>query len=167
MHTIPVRYVLNEAPKKDKNSNQKSKSPKPEATYKDSLLEHKLNWLAKLEYSSEEGTKLYKELAESGEANHVQLEISRLASLEADKVISNEDKHNTMVDLCQSIVEKITIDEILIQSAIRHDNRTDAQDIKKDMEKSKGWYIEAQVKRGLAYCVKQDIEGASQVCYKI
>ncbi len=41
--------------------------------------------------------------------------------------------------------------ELLAYVAIKQDNRPDASDIKKEMEKKKSFYIEALQKRGLAF----------------
>jgi hypothetical protein len=42
--------------------------------------------------------------------------------------------------------------ELLAYFAIKQDNRVDAVDIKKEMEKKKNYFVEALQKRGLALC---------------
>jgi hypothetical protein len=46
----------------------------------------------------------------------------------------------------------INENDLLAFIAIKQDNRPDAADIKKDMDKKKNFYIEALQKRGLALC---------------
>ena len=71
-----VKYVLNEASKREKNSNRKSSSngKTPEVTYKESLQEHKMTWLAKLDPLSEESRDLLEELlSDSSKADKIQV----------------------------------------------------------------------------------------------
>ena len=41
--------------------------------------------------------------------------------------------------MANSVVQDIKVEEILAHSAMKHDARPDAADIKKDMEKKKNW----------------------------
>jgi hypothetical protein len=47
---------------------------------------------------------------------------------------------------------EISESELLAHFAIKQDNRPDAADIKKEMEKKKNFYLDALVKRGIALC---------------
>ena len=71
-----VKYVLNEASKREKSSNRKSSSngKTPEVTYKESMIDHKMTWLAKLDPLSEESRDLFDELmSDSSKADKIQV----------------------------------------------------------------------------------------------
>ncbi len=59
------------------------------------------------------------------------------------------------------MLERIKIDEVLAHSAMKHDLRADAADIKKEMERQRGWYAEASCKLGLAQLCLGETEAAS------
>ena len=47
---------------------------------------------------------------------------------------------------------ELSENDLLAYFAIKQDNRVDAVDIKKEMEKKKNYFVEALMKRGLALC---------------
>ena len=48
--TYTVKYFLTDPPKREKNGNRKTGNGKSaEANFKDSIVEHKINWLTKLD----------------------------------------------------------------------------------------------------------------------
>ena len=51
-----------------------------------------------------------------------------------------------------SFQSELSENELLAYFAIKQDNRVDAVDIKKEMEKKKNYFVEALQKRGLALC---------------
>jgi hypothetical protein len=73
-----VKYILAEPSKREKASGRKSSNnsngKSAEANYKESLVEHKMNWLAKLDPSSSESAELLAELTlESSKADQIQV----------------------------------------------------------------------------------------------
>ena len=73
-----------------------------------------------------------------------QVHVARLTSLELDKKISLENitpqRSEEAIKACDAILDEIgNPDEILAFLAIKTDSRADAADIKKDMERKKGW----------------------------
>ena len=65
-----VKYVLGEAPKKNSGGSQ-TKAKKSEPSYQDALIEHKISWLAKLDWKSDEAKRLFEDLKADTNANQV------------------------------------------------------------------------------------------------
>ena len=82
--TYTVKYFLNEPSKREKTSNRKSSSntgngKSAEVSFREALVEHKINWLAKLDPASAESAELFAELtSESSKADQVQVNINVL-----------------------------------------------------------------------------------------
>jgi hypothetical protein len=71
-----VKYFLSEPSKRDKASSRKSANngKSTEANFKESLVEHKIGWLAKLDPAGAESSTLMAELtAESSKADQIQV----------------------------------------------------------------------------------------------
>ena len=74
----PLRYILNEAPKKDKNkSNNNKKNENP--GFKESLAEQKSSWVAKMDPYSDESVQLYESLKEEGVVNQASLRLAKIS----------------------------------------------------------------------------------------
>ena len=75
----------------------------------------------------------------------LQVQIARLNSLELEKAASKDrdnverDRILETLEIANSVVQEIKLDEILANSVVKHDNRPDAAEIKKDLEKQKIW----------------------------
>ncbi len=59
-------------------------------------------------------------------------------------------------------MDKINIEEVLAHSALKVDPRSDAADIKKEMDKQKNWYVEATAKMGLAHLCLGNADAAEK-----
>jgi len=173
-NVFTVKYFLNEVSKREKNSNRKvssSNGKAPEVTYKESLVEHKMTWLAKLDPTSEESRDLFAELtSDSSKADNVQVRMARLQSLDLDKkpVLDavTPAKAEEAIQLTDFVLSEVNENELLAYLAIKQDNRPDAADIKKEMEKKKNFFLEALYKRGLALCALDRIEEATDVLFR-
>ena len=74
-----MKYILSEPSKREKNSGRKSggNGKSAETNYRESLVEQKMNWLAKLDPTSPESSELLAELtAESSKADQIQVAVT-------------------------------------------------------------------------------------------
>merc|ERR1711902_80978 len=70
------------------------------------------------------------------------------------------------IDVCNAMLDQLgNPDEILAFLAIKTDSRPDAAEIKKDIERKKGWYLEATAKKGIALCALDRAEEATQLLF--
>ena len=60
------------------------------------------------------------------------------------------------------MVERIKIEDVLAHSAVKHDPRADAADIKKEMDRQKNWYVDAMSKLGLSQLCLGDADAATR-----
>lgn len=155
----PVKYILNESIRKDKNSSSK-KSPGKSKSGSDAtntvkeLLEHKIGWLSKLDVASE-GKELFQELKNDPNANLIQVHMARLNSLDIDKSLTPKtedskliEKANEAIELADFALDNLSMSAILGHFAIKQDSRPDAAEIRKDMEKQKTYITEALARKG-------------------
>ena len=52
--TIKVKMILSEAPKRENKTSGKSSKSKNDVTYQESIIDHKITWLAKMDPLTEE-----------------------------------------------------------------------------------------------------------------
>ena len=165
-----IKYTLCEPCKKDKNQSGTNggSNKKKNDSMAESVAEHKIGWLGKLDYNTE-GAKLFEELKQDESANQVQVHVARLAGLEVDKKYDKLDdsKARDALALCDFVQEKLNTDDILAHFAIKHDNRQEANEIRKEMERQKSWLIETLTKKGLALCYLERIEDATEVLFEL
>merc|ERR1711934_576418 len=83
----PIRYVLNETAKKDKNKNSGKKA---DANFNESMAEQKINWIGKLEPNSEEALTMFEALKKDEIANQAQLRLARISAFAIDRKIDLE-----------------------------------------------------------------------------
>jgi len=176
---MSVTYIFNEASKRDKTGSKSKKSETATPTYQESLFEHKTNWLAKMDASTEDSSKLYEDLiAEAGllssEVKLTAVHAARLQSLELDTKLNlakaTAAKAEEVIKVADTVLDRITVSDILAYFAVKNaDLRpvggsagSDGEMTKKDMEKLKAWYLEASAKKGLALCVLDRLEDASE-----
>merc|ERR1712241_524380 len=96
--------------------------------------------------------------------------VARLTSLELDKKVGLENittqRAEEAIKACDAILNEIgNPDDILAFFAIKTDSRSDAADIKKDMERKKGWYLDATSKKGIALCSLDRAEEATTLLF--
>jgi hypothetical protein len=70
------------------------------------------------------------------------------------------------IRVCNLIIDEIgNPDDILAFFAIKTDSRSDAAEIKKEMERKKGWYLDATSKKGIALCAVGKSDEATQLLF--
>ena len=171
---MSVTYIFNEAAKRDKTGKGK-KSETATPTYQESLFEHKTTWLAKMDATTEDSSKLYEELtAEAGPLGDMkltQVHAARLQSLELDTKLTLEKataaKAEEVLKVADTVLGRITVSDILAYFAVKNSDLRPGggdgeKDTKKDMEKQKTWYLEATAKKGLALCILDRPDEASE-----
>ncbi|KAL4702478.1 hypothetical protein ACJJTC_016428 [Scirpophaga incertulas] len=152
-----LQYIVCEAPKR--NSKEKDK-PKPNDEYTDAYKDFLVNWIGKLE-----GEKLEEayEQASSRFPDCAAVHAAYLLALDP----ASEPKHlpnanetpEVTTAWCQQIItisKKVTsmIDQekLLAFFGIRNDTRPDANKIKQENEKLRGYLVDALCRRGTALC---------------
>ena len=65
-----MKYILGEMYKKSATTGV-AKTKKSEPTFHDAMIEHKITWLAKLDWKADEGKRIYEELKAEPAANQV------------------------------------------------------------------------------------------------
>ena len=79
----PLKFVLNEAPKKDKNknggNNNNNKKNDSNNGFKESMAEAKCAWVAKMDPNTEEAIALYDSLLEEGAVNQAAVRLARIS----------------------------------------------------------------------------------------
>jgi len=164
----PIRYVLNETAKKDKNKNS---GKKPDANFNESMAEQKINWIGKLEPNSEEALTMFEALKKDEIANQAQLRLARISAFAIDRKIDLESIDQKIVqeiiDLAVEIQDLIKEEDILLFYGTKFDARPDASDIKKDMEKNRNILIEALAKKGIAQCAQGNTDEATETLFKL
>ena len=173
---MKVQYIFNEAAKREKAGKTKKGEGETTPTYQESLFTYKTNWLGKADPTSEESTKLFEELIgqeDLADMKMTQAHAARLQSMELDSKLSMEkataEKAEEVLKVADKVLERVSASEILAFFAVKNaDLRPDGGDTdggdkaKKDMEKKKGWYLEAMAKKGLALCVLDRLEEANK-----
>ena len=158
--TFPVKFMLCEPSKRDKNSNKK-KDTTLTASYQESLFEHKANWLAKMDPVTEESKDLYQELLATpgltSDVKVIQVHVARLQSMEIDKK-GTEAKAQDAIDVAEKVLARIDAKDVLAFFATKFNDES----AKKDMEKLKGWYVETSAKKGIGHCLLGQLESANQ-----
>lgn len=152
--SVPFKYILAEAPlrsncpkngkaKKEKEEKQKEKDKTKEEEYTEALRDLKISWLSKLPLDHS----LYEELKQQ-HPDHIPVILARLQALDSDK---DRDKHLTkIVSLSEEVVQSTGIMDMLMYFGMKGDQRSNAALIKTEMEKKRGWVVEAYVKLGCA-----------------
>ena len=190
----PVKYILNEPAKREKSTAKKNASKNSETpTLEDTIFEAKTTWLGKMDPDSDESASLYQKLldekkipakgicekvdAASEEKERkktstsvLQVNMARLTSLEMDKKLGLENitpkRAEEAIRVCNLIIDEIgNPDDILAFFAIKTDSRSDAAEIKKEMERKKGWYLDATSKKGIALCAIGKSDEATQLLF--
>lgn len=149
------------------------------------MAEYLVGWLTKADPKADESAEVYAKLLEGAEgrqaksaklgkglvgAGPLQVHAARLASFDQElKLQIPEDlstKHaETIVDICDKILDMIQQEELLAFFAIKTDTRPDAAEIKKDMEKQRGWLLEALAKKGVALCTMDKANEATPLLF--
>ena len=75
----PLKFVINEAPKKDKNKNGNNSKKSDTNGFKESMAEAKCAWVAKMDPNSEEAIALYESLLEEGAVNQAAVRLARIS----------------------------------------------------------------------------------------
>jgi hypothetical protein len=84
-----IRYVVNEAAKKDKNKNSGS-GKKNDTNFNEAMTEQKINWVGKLDPNSDEAIKLFETLKKDETANQAQLRLARIQAFAIDRKVDLE-----------------------------------------------------------------------------
>ncbi|CAH1781843.1 unnamed protein product [Owenia fusiformis] len=156
--TYPFWYTSTEAPKKQKSvagakdngkKGEKGEKGEKEKTkeeeFNEAIRDLKITWMSKLEDSSS----LYEEMKKA-HPGHLPLHVARLNALDSDK--KRGEKLQEIIDLGKEIVSNIDQNALLQYYGTKTDTRSDAAQIKTDMEKKKSCIIDALAKTGSAYC---------------
>ncbi len=135
----------------------------------DSLREYKITWLGKQDFKSEEAKATFEELKNTEKANQVQIRMARLNCMDFDDKFSLEptpdqkEKAEAAAEICREVLNLVKVKDVLAHSALKHDARADAADVRKEMERQRGWYVEAACKLGLAQlCLGKPKEEATE-----
>jgi len=164
----PIRYVLNETAKKDKNKNSGKKA---DANFNESMAEQKINWIGKLEPNSEEALTMFEALKKDEIANQAQLRLARISAFAIDRKVDLESIDQKIIqeiiELAVEIQGLIKEEDILLFYGTKFDARPDASDIKKDMEKNRNILIEALAKKGIAQCAQGNTDEATETLFKL
>lgn len=148
------------------------------------LREQKISWLSKQDPKSEEAARTYAELKEDAAANQVQVRMARLASVlgsgsEAERRLAaaaagEEDatgeaavRARDVAEICGEVRERIRVNDLLAHAAMKQDPRPDAAEIKKDMDKQRGWFVEAMCKLGLSQLALGQADAASETLLEL
>jgi len=183
---IPVTYILNEASKRDKSGKSGSGSggKKETPSYAEEMFEHKVKWLAGVDSPASEAlsTEVYQELLKEDEKKAAKVHAARLQSLKLDTKPSMEDATSEKAEEVIKVADKVlsevgSVNDILAFFAVKNNDlrptqptggdgdSVSAETVKKDMEKKKGWYIEAMAKKGLALCVLDRLDEANECLF--
>ena len=159
----PLHFVPHEPARKDKNAGPKPK--KPEVTFDESVREHKISWLAKLDPGKEEAVKLYQELLAANindDKVTVQIHTARLAAYDVPKLCaagSNPDpaKVKACLEVTEAVMARLKHAEAFAAAAVKNDGGGNAAaEARKEAEKTKetffdvaGKWVTLLVARGL------------------
>ena len=72
-----VKYIINEAAKKDKNKGNTGK--KADTCFAEAMAEQKINWIGKMDPNTDEANKLFESLKKEDAANQGQLRLARIS----------------------------------------------------------------------------------------
>jgi len=174
MDSIPVKYVFSEGAKREKNNkgNGGGSAKKSDATHQESLFEHNTNWLAKMDPTTDESVKMYEDLlmtSSDQEFKQLQVHAARLTSLDFDNKMSLEKvtakRAEEALEVADKILASVKANDILAFFAVKNSDLRPAEvteATKKEMEKKKGWFLEASAKKGLALCVLERVGEAGE-----
>ncbi|KAL0901074.1 hypothetical protein ABMA27_006396 [Loxostege sticticalis] len=158
--TYALQYVVCEPPKRtNSNSKDKDKS-KPHDDYMDAYKELTTNWLAKLEGDKLE--QVYEELLEKF-PGYLGAHIAYLHGVDSPtdpKKLphAKEDPDVTtawceqLITTSEKVIKAIDQEKLLAYLGMKNDTRSDANKIKQEQEKQKGYLIEALCRKGTALC---------------
>jgi len=151
---VEFKYVVPDQPAKkkggsDKKGEKKKNGENAVSNLEEALRDCKISHLPKLSYKSEEGEALYKELCQAN------LDPTVLSSVHAGRlsnVTSSEAPVDWSVVLQQAdtVIKSVDQPALLAYLGLKTDSRDNAAEIKKDMEKVKGYLIDALVAKGEA-----------------
>ncbi|XP_033096394.1 tripeptidyl-peptidase 2-like isoform X2 [Anneissia japonica] len=141
--SYPFMYVLTQTPHKPTNTKpDKSKDKNKEEEYADAVRDLKISWITKLE-----GNKIFEGLI-GQHPDHIPLFVARMNMLEADK--DKAKMLDEIVAAADKVVNLIDQSALVSYYAMKNDTRSDAQVIKSDMDKKKGYLISALCIKGSA-----------------
>uniref|UniRef100_A0A2A4JXG6 Uncharacterized protein n=1 Tax=Heliothis virescens TaxID=7102 RepID=A0A2A4JXG6_HELVI len=157
--TYGVSYLPCEPAKRSQPNRDKDK-PKPHDDYMDAVKDFTTNWLAKLEGDKLEQT--YEELTEKF-PGYVGAHVAYLHALDsptdAKKLPhANEDPDVTtawceqLITISEKVIKAIDQDKLLAYLGLKNDTRSDANKIKQEQEKQRGYLIDALSRKGTALC---------------
>ncbi|XP_063827389.1 tripeptidyl-peptidase 2 [Ostrinia nubilalis] len=157
--TYALQYVVCEPPKRPSQAKDKDKS-KPHDDYMDAYKELTTNWLAKLEGDKLE--QVYEELLEKF-PGYLGAHVAYLHGLDAPsdpaKLPHATEEPDVTTAWCEQliatsekVIKAIDQEKLLAYLGMKNDTRSDANKIKQEQEKQKGYLIEALCRRGTALC---------------
>lgn len=164
----PLRYILNETVKKDKNKTKKS-----ESSFAESMAEQKINWVGKMDPTSDDAIKLFEVLKKDESAHQGQLRLARIAAMAIDRKLSSDPESlskkclKEVIDLANEIQELIKEEDVLLFYGTKYDARQDANEIKVEMEKNRNTLIEALAKKGMAFCAQGSLDEATETLFRL
>jgi tripeptidyl-peptidase-2 len=155
--TITFKYTLPESPKKtksngatknkDKDKEKTDKEKTKEDEYAEALRDLKITWIPKLDDSST----LYEELKKDHDG-HVPLHVARLHALDVEK--DRTSRLGAVIESSQNVIKLIDETALLTYYGMKSDTRPDAITVKTEMDKQKGWLLDALVRLG---CAQADV----------
>ncbi|XP_012543904.3 tripeptidyl-peptidase 2 isoform X2 [Bombyx mori] len=157
--TYALQYLACEPPKRNANSKDKEKG-KAHDDYMDAVKEFTVGWIAKLEGDKLE--QVYEELVEKF-PGYLGAHVAYLHAIDSPtdpKKLphSNEELDVTtawceqLIAISDKVIKAIDQEKLLAYLGIKNDTRTDAQKIKQDQEKQRGYLIDALCRKGTALC---------------
>ncbi|CAG9796314.1 unnamed protein product [Diatraea saccharalis] len=166
--TYNLQYLICEPPKRPNNTKEKEKT-KPSDDYMEAYKEFSTNWLGKLD--GEKLEQVYEEILEKF-PGYLGAHIAYMNALDPPTDPKKLPRVNEAPDVTTAWCEKIiTIadkvlkaidqDKLLAYLGMKNDSRGDANKIKQEQEKQRGYVVEALCRKGTALCRLIALSGQS------
>ncbi|XP_075977565.1 tripeptidyl-peptidase II [Anticarsia gemmatalis] len=168
-----LHHVCVEAPRRAAPRDKEKRAPHDD--YMDALKDFTTNWLAKIEGDKLE--QVYEELQEKF-PGYLGAHIAYLHALDsptdAKKLPhANEEPDVTMawceqlITISEKVIKAIDQDKLLAYLGMKNDTRSDANKIKQEQEKQRGYLIDALCRKGTALCRLRALAQSSSAREKI
>ncbi|KAG7310304.1 hypothetical protein JYU34_003059 [Plutella xylostella] len=158
--TYELVYVVPEPPKRNNNNNKEKEKGNPYEEYLNAMKDFKTNWMGKLEGDKLE--QVYEEVQELFPGYlgaHVAYLHAVDSPTDAAKLPHAEQAPDVTTAWCEQlitisdkVIKAIDQDKLLAYLGIKNDTRSDANKIKVEQEKQRGYLIDALCRKGTALC---------------
>ncbi|CAG9136289.1 unnamed protein product [Plutella xylostella] len=158
--TYELVYVVPEPPKRNNNNNKEKEKGNPYEEYLNAMKDFKTNWMAKLEGDKLE--QVYEEVQELFPGYlgaHVAYLHAVDSPTDAAKLPHAEQAPDVtpawceqLITISDKVIKAIDQDKLLAYLGIKNDTRSDANKIKVEQEKQRGFLIDALCRKGTAIC---------------